>query len=468
MRIGIGEPSKGMPNIGTEVLIDALKGDTWVSLKPDGRVAERIATGWAWDATGTVLRLKLRDDVYFHDGTRLTPELAADAFRGINFSNEGSSLGSIESVQAEGNDTIAFKLKERDSFLLADLGGMTVSKQGNPDIGTGPYQIAKREALDGSLTAFPRYYRGQPALAGIDIKNFPTQRNAWTALMRGEIDMLYEVSRDSSEFVQAETTVKTYLFPRPYYISLVFNMRDPILRHVAVRQAINEALDRDALVRDGLRGQGAPADGPVSPQHWAYSAPAERFAFDPASAARRLDAAGFPLKPNAERRVPVRFSFTCLVFGNDSRFDRLTLIAQKELADVGIDMRLEAVPVEKLVPRLMAGNFDAFLFERSGRSLSRVYDFWRSRERMANNSGYRSADAVLDRMRAAQTEEETRAAVTELLRVMHDDPPAAFIAWQRTGRAISAQFDVAAEPDRYMLPSLLTWRPVEANGQGTR
>ena len=52
------------------------------------------------------------------------------------------------------------------------------------------------------LNCFPRYYRGRPALARITVTNYPTQRNAWTALMRDDIDMLYEVSRDAAGFVE--------------------------------------------------------------------------------------------------------------------------------------------------------------------------------------------------------------------------------------------------------------------------
>jgi peptide/nickel transport system substrate-binding protein len=280
--------------------------------------------------------------------------------------------------------------------------------------------------------------------------------------------MLYEVSRDSAEFVQAETTVRTYSFRRPYYILLAFNMRHPVLRNVEVRRAINEALDRDSLVRDGLRGQATLADGPIQPQHWAYSPPAHPFAYDPASARKRLDSAGLPLKPNRVRQVPIRFAFRCLLWGNDSRFDRLAMIAQKQLADVGIDMQLQPLELVDLAHRMELGDYDAFLFELSGPRLSRVYDFWRSTEKPVINSGYRAADAVLDRLRASQTEDDTRAAVAELLRIMHDDPPAAFIAWQKSSRAVSTRFDVAAEPDRDILTSLWMWRPATALQQAVR
>src|SRR4029079_7978832 len=97
------------------------------------------------------------------------------------------------------------------------------------------------------LVAFPQFYRGHPAPAGVDVTNYPTQRKAWTALMRGEIDMLYEVSREAVDFVQAESTVRSYSFLRPYYIPLAFNVRRPMFVDPRVRQAINLALDKPAL-----------------------------------------------------------------------------------------------------------------------------------------------------------------------------------------------------------------------------
>jgi peptide/nickel transport system substrate-binding protein len=466
MRIGVGTP-QGAPNIGTAGLINLLNRDQWLTIKPDGHVDKRIATDWNWDETGTILRLKIRPDVFFHDGTPLTPQTAVESLRSTDTTNDNFSLKSVASFEAEGTDTVVLRLKERNAFVLTDLGGVPVQLPGRPNVGAGPYQIVSRDGNDATLTAFPRYYRGRPALPGVDVVYYPTQRNAWAALMRGDIDMLYEVSRDSTEFVQAESTVRTYSFSRAYYIPLAFNVRHRVLRSAAVRQAINEALDREALVRDGLRGQGMPADGPVWPQHWAYSQP-QRFMYDPAGAGKRLDAAGFPLKRDAGRAVPIRFSFKCIVFANDSRFERLVVVAQKQLADVGIDMQLEPVSLDKLLPRMKAGDFDAHLLEFSGRSLSRVYDFWRFHEGTMNNSGYHAADAVLDRLRAAEGDEETRAAVAELLRVMHDDPPAAFLAWQKTTRAVSARFDVVPEPNRDILANLWMWRPAAPLTQAAR
>jgi peptide/nickel transport system substrate-binding protein len=431
--------------------------------RPDGRQAERIATSWTWDAPRTTLRLTLRPDVYFHDGELLTSDVAAEALRrsAANAATEALSFTSITSVTPVGSNAVDIKVSEPNSFIVPDLAAVLVVKPGQKDIGTGPFQLTSQTDQDFVLTAFPKYYRGRPALAQIEVKNYPTQRNAWAALMRGEIDVLHEVSREAAEFVEAETTVQTYTFPRPYYIPLVFNVRHPVLQRADVRRAINEAIDRVALVRDGMNKRGRPADGPIPPEHWAYSPPPQPFVFSPDSARQRLDAAGLRLRASAAGGTPVRFSFTCLVFANDARFERLAQLVQKQLADVGIDMRMQPVRQEELVPRIARGDFDAFLFEMAGRTLSWVYEFWRSHDRTLNNSGYRAADTVLDRIRAAGTDAEIRASVAELERVLHDDPPAAFLVWQETARAVSNAFDVAAEPKRDVMSNLWQWRPAE-------
>jgi len=109
MRIGIGTP-QGAQNTGSRALINLLKAESWLSIKPDGRVGERIATGWSWNESGTVLRLKLRPNVFFHDGTPLTAKMAADALRATDSSTDNLSLKSVASFEAEGSDTVVLRL----------------------------------------------------------------------------------------------------------------------------------------------------------------------------------------------------------------------------------------------------------------------------------------------------------------------------------------------------------------------
>lgn len=456
MRIGLGVPRDPGRRTGSTFVIQSLTTETWLAMLQDGRQSERLVTRWAWDDAHTTLTLTLRDDVYFHDGTKLTPEIAAKALRPSLITGQLPSASSIKSVSASGDHTVKVELTAPNAFLLPDMSLASPSLPGNTTVGTGPFQIESQTDEQTIFKAFPRYYRGAPGLSRIDLNVYPTQRNAWAALMRGDVDMLHEVSRDAVEFVRAETTVNSFSFPRPYYIPLVFNMRHSVLSRPEVRIAINEALDRTAIVRDAMRGHGSPADGPIWPQHWAYSEGAGDFPFDLKSVRSRLDGAGLKVKPDADG-TPKRFSFSCLMWADDTRFDRLAVMVQKQLADVGIDMRIVALPQKEFVPRLARGEFDAFIFEMAGRSLSWTYLFWRSGQGL-NGSGYSAADLVLDRMRAAKSEEEVRAASAELTRILHENPPAAFLVWQETSRAVSTSFDVAAEKNRDIFTGIWQWR----------
>lgn len=468
MRIGVGTPAVGSVASGVRFVISSLSAEPWLTGGLDGRQTARLVNDWSWNPEHTTLRLNLRQDVYFHDGTRLNAELAAQIFRQSIADKSALSFASIRSVTVSSEYALDLILSEPNSFLLPDLAIASVRLPDKQNIGTGPFQVTQSDDQHTILKAFPKYYRGTPSITEVTVNSYQTLRSAWAALLRGEIDMLHEVSRDAIEWVKAEKTVKTYSFRRPYYISLVFNQRHPVLGQLAVRRAINEAFDKPLLVRDGLTGRGRPADGPIWPEHWAYSTPTGPFDYNPAAARTALEAANFKIHPGKNGSIPSRLSFTCLVFAEDPRFERLAVLVQRQLADIGIDMKLLPLKTKELEARLKSGDFDAFLFEMAGRSLSWVYEFWRSRDGSSLNSGYRSADAVLDRIRAARSDDEVRSGMAELARVLHDDPPAAFLAWQETMRAVSKKFDVAEDKDRDILANLWQWRPAPPTKQASR
>jgi peptide/nickel transport system substrate-binding protein len=466
MRIGIGIPKRGTPGSGLSSVIGSLVSEPWLGTRTDGKQSERLMSAFTVDETGTKVRLTVRPNVLFQDGTPLTADLASEALKKSIADKEALSFTSIEAVRVLDPRTIEIDLKSPNSFLLSDLSLVLVRKPGRPKIGAGPFRVVSQDGQQAVLAAFPRYYRGRPQIDEIDITTYPTQRAAWAALMRGEIDMLYEVSREATDFVRAESSVRTFDFPRAYYIPLVFNVRREPLRSVKIRQAINEALDKAVLVAEGLNGQGSSADGPILRGHWAYTPPPQPFNYNLEVARTLIESSGLAQPPGDGR--PGRISFECLVFADDSRFERLAMLVQKQLADVDIEMKLVPLPQDKLEERLGSGDFDAYLFEMFGRSLSYSYELWHSHVPARNNTGYTAADAVLDRMREAHSDPEMKTGVAEFERILHDDPPAAFIAWQRASRAVSTRFDVLPERDRDILSNVWQWRQVEPTALASR
>ena len=70
---------------------------------------------------------------------------------------------------------------------------------------------------------------------------------------------------------------------------LAFNLRDPLLKDVRVRQAIACSIDRILLIQTLLRGHAQPAVSLLPASHWAFTADVPRYNYDPARAAQLLD-----------------------------------------------------------------------------------------------------------------------------------------------------------------------------------
>jgi peptide/nickel transport system substrate-binding protein len=461
--IGAALPAEGPAGNGFPALASYFVTEPFLSIGFDGRPTARLADRWAWIDGRTKLQLTLRKGVLFHDGTPLSAELAAKALR-KEIAQGDLSYRSVTSVNAIGPDAIEIDLSRPDAFLLEDLATFSVTLPGNPQIGTGPFERISSKP-DIVLKAFDQYHLGRPAIDELKIKRYPGLRAAWAAMMRGEIDGLHEVSREAADFVDQETSVRSYPFLRSYYVALTFNVRNPVLGRPEVRRALNRAVDKSEIVSNALRGRGKTAQSPIWPYHWALTNDSLVPSYDPMRASSELDAAGLKVRTPVDGSEPSRFSFSCMVWADDTRYERMALILQKELFDIGVDMRLEPVSMRELVTRAMTGNFDAFLMEMaSNRSLSYVYRFWHSPEGTSLlNSGYDAADEVLDRLRHATSDEQTRQATADLSRVLQSDPPAIFLAWQETTRAVSSRFDVGAHENRDVMSTVSRWAAVAAS-----
>jgi peptide/nickel transport system substrate-binding protein len=465
LRVGIAFPA-GTQSPLSSFVDNSLISETLVGVGWDGRPVARLAESWAWSDDRRDLTLHLQPKVKFHDGTPFDASVAAQILESGLSPPLGISYTSVESVKAIDPLTVVVHLNKPEAFLLADLANSNMRRRSSPDIGTGPFRLIKREAQQVHVAAFGDYYRGRPAIDAVEAQTYQDQRTAWAALMRGEINAVNEVSPAGLPFVeQQKASVNTYPFSRPYYLQLVFNTKHPVLSKRAVRQGLSEAVDRQQIIDTALSGRGTVADGPIWPYHWAYSPTQKPYTHNRDAAALRFDSSNQKLVRRGSQEMPSRFRFTCLVVKEDARFEKIALVIQKQLYDLGVDMQVQPVPIRELAGRMQSGDFDAFLLEwTSGRSLSWGYLTWYSKlvpELKMLETGYKAADTVLDRIRHATTDAETRQAASELQQILYDDPPAIFIAWLNVSRAVSTDFNVPYEEGRDVMTGLYQWRPIK-------
>jgi peptide/nickel transport system substrate-binding protein len=457
----IPDPGTGIPAILNSLTLEAPLGIAW-----DGTITPRAIDKWEWSPDGLALRLHLPPGVVFHDGTPLTNAITADILRDALGPNSPAVSATVESVTADGAEEIVIRTGQPEGFLLSDISIANFSLPGRPQVGTGPFRLESDDDQI-SLRAFDGYRSGRPAIGEMRIAEYPTQRQAWADMMRGKVDGLYDVSVEAMDFVKAGSTVATHPFLRSYYHALVFNLRLPLFARRDVRRALNTAVDRRAVVDVALRKHGIPADGPIWPRHFGHNDGQPAYRYDPRAAEALLDALGLTRgRDHQPGRMPSRFRFTCLIPREDLRLHRIALLLQKQLFEVGVDMAVEALPLREMRPRVARGQFEAMLSEFGAlRTLGFVYSLWRSPApgtRTFLDLHYSAADAALDRLRAALDPADVRRAVADVQRAFHDDPPAVFLDWMETTRALSRRIEIPGEGGRDIFAMTHQWRPVPA------
>jgi peptide/nickel transport system substrate-binding protein len=428
----------------------------------DGRPQGILATGWKWKDAKT-LEMWLRQGVTFHDGTPLKAPVVAEILRQQQARDRRRSFASVTSFEAVGDYSVLVHLSRPDAFLVEAIADTWIVDPRKPDIGTGPFKLLTRTP---SITAEknPSYYQGSPKIDRVEIITYDTPRAAWVALLRGQVDMVQQVNRDSAQFLEGASHVEMSSTILPYYIPLVFNVRHPVLSRVEVRRALANAINRDEIVQEAMGGHGRVADDPVWPFHWAYNAAARKYTYNPNAAGLRLDAAGLPMRPApASGGMAKRFSIRCL-FWDDPQYERIALLLQRQLAAIGVDLVLEGASDRDVQRRAGSGDFETFLYQlASGKSFDWTYRFWHSPVGGAayQDSGYTGVDAILDRLRIVRPDSEVRTAVADLRERFYQDVPAAFIAWPETTRAVDTSFDLGDRSDPDVFANLWRWRPAE-------
>jgi peptide/nickel transport system substrate-binding protein len=442
LRIGFGLVAGGSSDFGIGQAARMIAFDELVSVAGDGRARPSLAEGWSTSADGLTLRVRLRPSVTFDDGKAVHAEAVCAVLRAGLPEAMGPAFDDIAEIRATSDLDVEFRLHRRSTFVLEALGSVAIADPASKESGTGPFSVQARRNGEVEMRANPGYFGGKPAMDRVILEPYDSVRSAWADMLRGRVDMLYEVGVDALDSFESSNEVNIFTRQRAYADLLLLNAQAPTLRDPGFRRMLNAAIDRRALIDDVLRGHGTPAEGPVSPRHWAYTADLPPFRYQPASRRDR-----------SPRRLTV-------LFGEPS-LERLAIAMQRQLQAAGIELTLEPVSADDFNSRVRSGDFEAALSDYLlGPNLVRPYQYWHSNG--AFNFGRyhnQAVDDALDQIRRAPDDDVYKAGVAAFWRAIVDDPPAVFLAWSERARAVSTRFAVPTEPDTDLLNTLHLWKP---------
>ena len=364
----------------------------------------RLAPGLAlsWDTTDNqTYHIRLREGVRFHDGHELTSEDVVFTFTSMMDPAFASpwrgAFRDLASIVAIDRYSVDFILKQPSGSFLPNLVFKIVPARAGRElrqrpIGTGPYEFVSYAVDDRlEMRAFREYFEGLPRNRGIVMKIVPDDimrglelRKVTADLVVNDLppDMVYQLEKEGLSLSKA---------PGVDYQYVGFNLRDPILKDVRVRQAIGHAIDRQAIVDHLRRGLATVADSMLPPTNWAHEPNVLVLDYDPERAKALLDEAGYPIRtamPAAasvavlqdhQRRISTPqaavISRICAV-ASRSRCDRTSLprcmrTLSRELPDVLAAVGRRALPIPTFFGRLplatsTARRFQPRSFQRPG------------------------------------------------------------------------------------------------------
>lgn len=335
--------------------------DTLVRVDPDGSFVPGVAESWEAPDDSTFV-IHLREGVTFSDGTPLDAEaVKANIERGQNDPESvlKTALTPIANIVVEDPLTVRLELSAPVVGLMPALfqgragmiaspaaveaAGTAYGTTADSVVGAGPYEMTTFQSKgDFEAAAWEGYWdEDNRHLAGLDFVNTQGATAGYgpfiTRLAQGEFDAL-SMKETDIELARNQQGVEVLTGPSELMMHLMLNYEAEPFTDVRVRQAIQHAIDREALNEAIALGLGTPAAGPLPPTSWAYNADVEgMYEYDPERAQELLTEAGHADGISFEAVTP-----------DTSLYVQLATALQDMLRDSNIEMSIRTVPGQEI------------------------------------------------------------------------------------------------------------------------
>jgi len=364
-------PTNLDPRIGTDAqseFIDELIFDSLVRKGPNFNLEPNLAESWDIPDPQTYI-FHIRKGIRFHDGRPLTArdvKWTLDSTRdGSLRTIKGATYYLVDKIEAPDAFTVRIHLTEPFAPLLWNLseGALGIIPYGSGKdfaarpIGTGPFRFVRFDPDNQVMLERNDDYWGTHArIARLRFAIVPDATTRALELRKGSADLAAPNSfpPDMVRALARERNIEIERHPGSSLGYLAFNLQDPILKDVRVRQAMAHAIDRQTILHYLLNDSGRLADSVLPPEHWAYDSPGTHYAFDPDKANALLDAAGHPRGADG-----VRFHLV-MKTSTDESGRLLAAVLQQQLRRVGIAIDIRSFEFATFYSDITKGSFQIY------------------------------------------------------------------------------------------------------------
>lgn len=436
---GQGNPfsALGSPSIYTwSALFDAL-----TLVDASGEVTGALATAWE-NTSDSTWQFTLRDGVTFSNGEPFDAD-AVVATVDYLLTEEGAAtpvgqeLQNIAEATAVSATEVEFTTSNPDPILPARLSSMYIVAPAawadlGPEgfatepVGTGSYQVEAWRPGEVTMVAYPDSWR-PPVTPELTVVELAEPASRMQALASGQLDLVVGLAPDQASQVEsAGGTIEVN--PAPQVMSLAFITEldpDAPLADQRVRQALNYAVDKQAIVDNLLAGLAAPAGQGATPVAFGHNPDVAPYPYEPETATELLTDAGYPdgLELTAD-----------VVVGSFPADGQIYQAMAADLAAVGVDLTLNEVDFPTWLDKYLGGTWDTDTFGLSWNTApildaSRPYTLFSCTKQPPF---FCDQDVMpLHAQAASEFDPQARRAVLhELAVAVRDNPPALFLVEQ--------------------------------------
>jgi ABC-type transport system substrate-binding protein len=432
-------PTNLDPRVGLDAQsedIDGLLFDNLLTRDDHLNVKPELAERWDIPDPKTYI-FHLHPGVRFCDGRPLTSRDVKWSFdsilQGKIHTPKSGSYRYVDRIDAPDDRTVVFHLKEPWAGLLWNLAGgegMGIVPYGslgelsrNPT-GSGPFCFVSAEQdRYVEIRKNQNYWGTKARLERVRFLVVPDTTTRALELRKGSADVGLELAPDMVLTLQREPHLQVLTGPGTRVQYMAFNLRDPILKDVRVRQAIAYALNTGPLIHYIWRDFARPADSVLPPESWAYNGDVRHYAHDPAKARQLLDAAGYPETSGIRFHLQMKTS-------TEETSRTIASVFQQQLREIGIALDIRSFEAATFFSdvthgqfqtyslRWVGGNQDPEIFEYAFDS-SKIIPHGANRQYYSNPK----VDALIAEARAQLDQKARKRDYHEIQQILAEDLP---------------------------------------------
>ena len=408
--------------------------ESLVTYGPEGSFRPVLAESWTLDEDACTWTFTLRESVKFHDGSHLTAgDVLASLERVLDPQMAGelgthslyrSYLGDAN-IQALDSRTVRIRTAQPLADLLDlmvkfpiipenALGGLP----GQP-VGSGPYRFVEHESGRIVLESNTAYWRGAPPVKKVTWTAVSDAEERLACLVDGRADLSADIIPRDYQTLLDKNSVDAITAPSNVCTIFMCNIQRGVCGDVRVRQALNYALDKSAIIEKVMNGYATPLNGPLAKMHLGYDPHTNPYPYDVEKAKALLAEAGYPEGLKIVLDVPSILP------------DEAAAVAREmktQYSKAGIDTEIRVFSDRPAYANMVRNKAidDACAFDSSPLSTYQIFvDKFHSGLHGAWWQGYTNPDVddLIDRARKTVDYSERKEIYRQAYRILHQDAP---------------------------------------------